>query len=96
MAESFNHLFFTKGSKQEKKTSSQSLFQRVNYGLGVKNKTKKNSRGTQGGIVEIALHDSSHFKKSLQVVNLSERHGDQDQSFKEGPQDHPAVRVVID
>lgn len=46
--------------------------------------------------MEVALHDSSHFKKSLQVVNLSERHGDQDQRLKEGPQDHPAVRVVVD
>lgn len=42
------------------------------------------------------LYDSPHFKESLQVVNLSEGHGHQHQSLEEGPQHHPAVRVVID
>lgn len=48
--------------------------------------------GTQTGF----LYDSPHFKESLQVVNLSEGHGHQHQSLEEGPQHHPAVRVVID
>lgn len=42
------------------------------------------------------LHHSSNFKKPLQVVNLSKRHGHQNQGFKKGPEDHSAVRVVVD
>lgn len=44
----------------------------------------------------ITLNDSPYFKKSLQVVNLSECHCHQNQSFKEGPKHHSAVCVVID
>lgn len=42
-----------------------------------------------------ALHDSPYFEKSLQVVNLSEGHGDEHQGFEEGPQHHSAVGVVV-
>lgn len=48
------------------------------------------------GFFFITLHYSPYFKKSLQVVNLSECHCHQNQSFKEGPEHHSAVRVVID
>lgn len=48
------------------------------------------------GMVLIALHHSPYFEKSLQVVNLSERHRHQNQSFEERPQHHSAVCVVVD
>lgn len=48
-----------------------------------------------GGRFEV-LHNSAHFEKPLQVVDLSQSHGHQNQGFEERPENHPAVRVVID
>ena len=42
------------------------------------------------------LNDSSDFKKSFEVVDLSEGHCDEDEGFEEGPHDDPRVRVLVD
>ena len=41
-------------------------------------------------------HNPSDFKKSLEVINLSQSHGHQYQSLKERPHDNSAVGVFID
>uniref|UniRef100_A0A0E9XHF9 Uncharacterized protein n=1 Tax=Anguilla anguilla TaxID=7936 RepID=A0A0E9XHF9_ANGAN len=42
------------------------------------------------------LNDSPYFKKSLQVVNLSQGHSHQHQRLKERPEHNSTVRVVVD
>lgn len=53
--------------------------------LGLKKKKK----------VQTELNDSPHFKKPLQVVNLSQGHGHQHQSLEERPEHHATVCVVV-
>lgn len=42
------------------------------------------------------LDDSSDFKESLEIVDLSGCHGQQDECFEEGPHDHSWVGAFID
>lgn len=49
-----------------------------------------------GSIGKGLLNNPPDFKKSLQVVDLSQCHGNKNKSFEEGPKDHSAVCVVVD
>ena len=42
------------------------------------------------------LDDTSNFKKSFQVVDLSESHCNEDEGLEEGPHDDPRVGVLVD
>lgn len=42
------------------------------------------------------LDDSFDFKKSLEVVNLSKRHGNEEEGFKHRPPHYSGVCIVID
>ena len=44
----------------------------------------------------MSLYHSAHFKESLEVVDLSQCHGNKHQSLKEGPHDDSAIGVLID
>lgn len=82
----FFSFFFTQNRQSH-------FFQSVNNCLGV---GEKKQWRTQRDQCNRALHHSPYFEKSLQVVNLSECHCHENQSFEERPQHHSAVRVVVD
>ena len=42
------------------------------------------------------LDDSPDFKEALQVVDLTQGHGHQNQRLEKRPQHHPGVGVVVD
>jgi len=42
------------------------------------------------------LHNSSHFKETFKIVNLSHCHGHKYQGLKKGPKDHSGIGTFID
>ena len=42
------------------------------------------------------LDDSSDFKEPLEIIDLSKRHGDEQEGLKHGPPHHTGVGIVID
>lgn len=43
-----------------------------------------------------SLYNSSDFKETFKVENLSQRHGNKHKGFKEGPPNYAAVCAIID
>ena len=42
------------------------------------------------------LDYTAHFKESLQVVDLTDSHCQEDQSLEKGPEDNAGIRVLVD
>jgi hypothetical protein len=42
------------------------------------------------------LHNSSHFKETFKIVNLSHCHGHKYQGLKKGPENHSGIGTFID
>lgn len=57
--------------------------QRTMRHFGIQNSTNHN------------LNNSPHFKKPLQIINLSQGHGHQHEGLEERPQHYSTVRVVV-